>query len=107
MAIDEQRRYEVHKSFEQLWDSERAATVMELIPPDWTQLATKTDVALSEQRMLTAIARSSRNTMGTILVMACAIIGASFQLADRLTQVIQTQSELVHTLSDLVLAVSK
>jgi hypothetical protein len=44
MAVDEHMRHEVHRSFAELWDEDRAAAVMVMMSPDLSNLATKDEL---------------------------------------------------------------
>lgn len=45
MAVTEETRYEVHKYFEETMGSERAGTLMAMLPPvGWGDVATKQDL---------------------------------------------------------------
>lgn len=59
MAVTERRRHELFKWFEEQMDEERAATMIELMPPTgFAELATKQDLAELEARLTGSLMRS-------------------------------------------------
>ena len=77
MAVTEQQRHQLLTWFEERMDEERAATMMELLPPAGSdQLATKSDLAVLKAEITTDLAGLQR-TLGTwIFASQAAVIAA-------------------------------
>ena len=70
MAVDERARHQLYLELEEVLGPERAATLMELLPPvGWADVATKHDLDLGigqlEQRILLKIEATSQEVMAT------------------------------------------
>ncbi len=84
MSVTEQRRHQLFTWFEEAMGSERAATMMDLLPPaGWADVATKHDLLELESRLdlrfearlEAALHQSTRTFVTWLLASQAALIG--------------------------------
>ena len=77
MAVTEQQRHQLLTWFEERMDEERAATMMELLPPAGTdQLATKADLAVLRSEVKTDLLQVQRTFVTWLIASQVAVITA-------------------------------
>ena len=83
MDVDERARYTLHQRLEQVLGPAEAATLMTLVPPaDWSEVATKRDLAELEARLIATVHETIHTSMvamnrSTVLAVVGSVLGST------------------------------
>ncbi|HWL46039.1 MAG TPA: hypothetical protein VNQ73_24075 [Ilumatobacter sp.] len=75
MAVTETQRHELYESIKVHLGESEAHTFIQLMPPDWTQLATKADLDVLEARLESRLLRAFGTWLFTSQAVVIAAVG--------------------------------